>query len=137
MRLKGINERLFNSDKFLEILKDLDNGNKINVSGLLSSSKSSVIYGLYEKINKNIFIIMGNNFDARNIYEDLKFYTDDCIYFQGRENVFYNIEAFSSDLKWDRIKGLKSICDDSRKIVCTSIESLISFYMTEEKLNSL
>ncbi len=137
MRLKGINERLFNSEKFLEILKDLDNGNKINVSGLLSSSKSSIIYGLYQKINKNMFIIMGNNFDARNIYEDLKFYTDDCIYFQGRENVFYNIEAFSSDLKWDRIKGLKSICDGSKKIVCTSIESLISFYMTEEKLNSL
>lgn len=137
MRLGGINDRLFNSEKFGKILNYINKGDKINICGLLSSSKANVIYGLYEKLQKNIFVIMGNNFDARNIYEDLKFYTDDCIYFQGRENVFYNIEAFSSDLKWDRIKCLKSICSDKTKIVCTSVESLISFYMNKESLNSL
>ena len=137
MRLGGINDRLFNSEKFGKILNCINKGDKINICGLLSSSKANVIYGLYEKLQKNIFVIMGNNFDARNIYEDLRFYTDDCIYFQGRENVFYNIEAFSSDLKWDRIKCLKSICSDKTKIVCTSVESLISFYMNKESLNSL
>ena len=137
MRLGGINDRLFNSEKFGKILNYINKGDKINICGLLSSSKANVIYGLYEKLQKNIFVIMGNNFDARNIYEDLRFYTDDCIYFQGRENVFYNIEAFSSDLKWDRIKCLKSICSDKTKIVCTSVESLISFYMNKESLNSL
>ena len=137
MRLNGINDRLFNSEKFLKILNCINKGHKINICGLLNSSKANVIYGLYEKIQKNIFVIMGNNFDARNIYEDLRFYTNDCIYFQGRENVFYNIEAFSYDLKWDRIKSLKSICGDKAKIVCTSVESLISFYMSKESLSSL
>ena len=90
MRLKGINERIFNSEKFQNILYNLDCEQKINVCGLVSSSKSAIIYGIYKKTNKNIFVITSSNFEAKNMYEDLKFYTDECIYFQGKENVFYN-----------------------------------------------
>lgn len=132
MRLKGINERIFNSEKFQNILYNLDCEQKINVCGLVSSSKSAIIYGIYKKTNKNIFVITSSNFEAKNMYEDLKFYTDECIYFQGKENVFYNIEAFSSDLKWDRIKALKEICNGSKKIICTSVDSLVSLYMNKE-----
>ena len=89
MRLKGINERIFNSEKFQNILYNLDCEQKINVCGLVSSSKSAIIYGIYKKTNKNIFVITSSNFEAKNMYEDLKFYTDECIYFIN--NIFYSI----------------------------------------------
>lgn len=136
MRLRGINERLVNSEKFQKILKYLNENRKVNISGLVNSSKSSIVYGLYEDLNKSIFIISSTNYESKRLYEDLKFYTDDCIYFQGKENIFYNMEAFSYDLKWDRIKAFNKICDSSKKIVCLSVESLVSRYMNREKTNS-
>lgn len=137
MKLREINERLFGSEKFQNILNHIDNNNKLNICGLVNSSKASILYGIHKKVDKNIFLLTGTNFQAKKIYEDLKFYTDDCIYFQGKENVLYDIEAFSLDLKWDRINALKNICNDSKKIVCTSVDALVSMYLDKEKIKSL
>lgn len=137
MKLNEFNERLINFDKFQNILYNIKHNKKISLNGLVNSSKSVIIQGIFKNINKNIFVITSSNFEAKNIYEDLKFYTDDCIYFQGKENVFYNMEAFSLDLKWDRIKSFKRICDNSKKIICTSVESLVSLYMNQGITNSL
>ena len=137
MKLREINERLFNSEKFQNLLNHLEENKKLNICGLVNSSKASILYGIHTKTDKNIFLICSNNFQAKKIYEDLKFYTNDCVYFQGKENVLYDIEAFSLDLKWDRIKALKSICSKSKKIICTSVDSIVSMYMDREKIGSL
>ena len=136
MKLREINERLFNSNKFQKLLNHIENNEKTNVCGLVNSSKASILYGIYEKTQKNIFMISSSNFQAKKIYDDVKFYTDECVYFQGKENVLYDIEAFSLDLKWDRIKALKKICGESKKIICTSIDTLVSMYMNKEKIQS-
>ena len=86
MGLDGINKKLLTSEKFQKIVNYLNNNEKVNISGLVNSSKANVLYGIYKVLNKSIFVITSNNLEAKNIYEDLKFYTDDCIYFQGREN---------------------------------------------------
>lgn len=137
MRLNEIKERIVCSSKFQNILKELRENRKISVNGVINSSKSAILYGIFENLNKNIFLINSSNFESKNIFEDLKFYTKHCVYFQARENIFYNIEAFSPDLKWDRIKSLKELLKDEKKIVCTSIESLVSFYMDKDKIKSL
>ncbi len=132
MKLRGINQRLFESEKFQSVLYNLNQNKKINIHGLVDSAKPSIVYGLYKNLRKSIFIISSSNYESKRLHEDLKFYTDDCIYFQGKENIFYNMEAFSLDLKWDRINAFNEICKDSKKIVCLSVESLVSFYMREE-----
>lgn len=137
MRLNGINERLFNSEKFQNIIECLNNNKKGSICGLVNSSKSNVLYGIFEKLNKNVFIITSSSFEAKNIYEDLRFYTDECIYYQGKESIFYNIEAFSPDIKWERIKAFRKICEDSPKIVCISVDSLVSLYMDKIKTQNL
>lgn len=137
MRLKGINEKIFGSSQFQEILSSLKINRKISVCGLVNSTKANILYGIFENSDNNVFLISPSDYEAKSIYDNLKFYTDDCVYFQERENVFYNVEAFSPDLKYDRIIALRDICLNNRKIICTSIESLASLYMNIDNILKL
>lgn len=136
MKLRGINEKIVGSIQFQEILSSLNTNRKMSICGLVNSTKANILYGIFENIHKNVFLISPTDYESKNIYDNLKFYTDDCVYFQERENVFYNVEAFSPDLKYDRIQALRSICSGERKIVCTSVESLTSLYMGRDKIIS-
>ena len=73
-------------------------------------------------------ILTHSDMEAKNIYEDLSFYTNDVYYLPPREIVFYNIDAISGDLRWARLKVIKEMMKDSKKIIVTSIDSLTSVY---------
>ena len=129
MRLKGVLQPLKNNSTFSSILSNIkDKKFPININGLSDSGKSYNIYGIYEEINSPMVILTNNDIEAKNLYEDLCFYTNDVYYFPAKEVVFYNIDAISGDLRWERLKVIKAILDNSNKIIITSIDSLTSIY---------
>lgn len=129
MRLKGLMEPLYKSEGFNCISNAIkDNKYPIAISGLSESSKSYILNGLYENIDKPLFIITHGDMEAKNIYEDLSLYTTDVYYFPSKEVVFYNIESISGDLRWERLKVIKEIIDKKKKIIVTSAEVLSPWY---------
>ncbi|MBX7371019.1 transcription-repair coupling factor [Clostridium chauvoei] len=134
MRLKGVMEPLNNSSHFDEILTNI-NQNKypINIYGLSDSGKSYAIEGIYENIDTPLVILTHSDMEAKNLYEDLIFYTNDVYYFPNKEVVFYNIDAISGDLRWARLKVIKEMLNNKKKIIITSIDSFATIY-TPKKL---
>ena len=129
MRLKGVLEPLRDSSTFNEIIADIkDKKYPININGLSDSGKSYGIFGIYESIESSMIIVTHSDMEAKNIYEDLSFYTNDIYYFPAKEVVFYNIDAISGDLRWARLKVIKEILSSNKKIIVTSIDSLTSVY---------
>lgn len=129
MRLKGALQPLIDSSTFNEIIADIkSNKYPININGLSDSGKSYSIFGIYESINSSMVILTHSDMEAKNIYEDLSFYTNDVYYFPAKEVVFYNIDAISGDLRWARLKVIKEILNNKKKIIVTSIDSLTSIY---------
>lgn len=129
MRLKGALQPLIDSSTFNEIIADIkSNKYPININGLSDSGKSYSIFSIYESINSSMVILTHSDMEAKNIYEDLSFYTNDVYYFPAKEVVFYNIDAISGDLRWARLKVIKEILNNKKKIIVTSIDSLTSIY---------
>ena len=134
MRLKGLFEPLGNNKDFEKILNSINKKRyPINVNGASESGKSYLLYGIYEGLDSSLIICTNSDIEAKNIYEDLIFYTNDVYYFPSKEVVFYNIDAISGDLRWARIKVIKEILNNKKKIIVTSIDSLTSIY-TPKKL---
>ena len=120
----------------IEIITSIkDNKFPININGLSDSGKSYSIFSIYNEIDSPMIILTNNDMEAKNIYEDLSFYTNDIYYFPAKEVVFYNIDAISGDLRWARLKVIKEILNDSKKIIVTSIDSLTSVYTPKELFN--
>lgn len=133
MRLKGVLQPLSENSTFNEIITSIkENKYPININGLSDSGKSYSIFGIYENIDSPMVILTNNDMEAKNLYEDLSFYTNDVYYFPAKEVVFYNIDAISGDLRWARLKVIKEILNSSKKIVVTSIDSLTSVYTPKE-----
>ncbi|MBV1816692.1 transcription-repair coupling factor [Clostridium cochlearium] len=125
MRLNGILKPLKDSKEFKDIKDNIQSGRyPLNITGLEDSSKSYLIKGVYDEIDKPLLILTHSDIEAKNICEDLFFYEPNVHYFPSKEVVFYNIDAISGDLRWERLKIIKRILEPGKKIIVTSIESI-------------
>ncbi len=89
MRLKGVLQPLRENSTFNEIITSIkDNKFPININGLSDSGKSYSIFSIYNEIDSPMIILTNNDMEAKNIYEDLSFYTNDIYYFPAKEVVF-------------------------------------------------
>ncbi|MDD3223326.1 MAG: transcription-repair coupling factor [Clostridium sp.] len=129
MRFKGLIEPLINSTEFSNIAEGIKKGNfPMDVVGISESAKSYFIYSLYEVIDKNVVVVTDSDVEAKKLYEDLSVYIPNVYYFPTREVVFYNIDAVSGDLRWERIKVIKEILKRNKKIIVMSAESFAENY---------
>ena len=134
MRLQGVMQPLKDNMKFKSITEKISEKTfPINIYGISESGKSYIINGIFEENDNSMVVVTHSDVDAKNLYEDLSFYTTDVFYFPVREVVFYNVDAISGDLRWARLKVIKEILQNERKkIKVTSIDALTSLYTPKE-----
>lgn len=129
MRLEGLMKPIKESYKFKNIMNEIARKRfPVGVYGLSESARSYLIYGVYEALNRPVLIVTHSDVEARKLYEDLSLYLPQVYYFPTKEVVFYNIDAISGDLRWERLKVIKQILNSKNKIIITCVESLSSIY---------
>lgn len=133
MRLKGLIQPLKDSREFKEILNAVEKHRyPVGVFGLSESARSYLIHGIYDELDKPFLVVTHNDVEAKNLYEDLSFYIPNVYYFPTKEVVFYNVDAISGDLRWERLKVLREMSKPGKKIIVASIESLAQKYIPFE-----
>lgn len=133
MRLKGLMQPLKDSREFSEIINAVEKHKyPIGVFGLSESARSYLINGVYDELDKPFLILTHNDVEAKNLYEDLNLYIPNVYYFPTKEVVFYNIDAISGDLRWERLKVLREMSKRGKKIIVASVESLAHKYIPFE-----
>ncbi|GAA0781796.1 transcription-repair coupling factor [Hathewaya limosa] len=129
MRLKGLMKPLLENERFSEIKKNMtEKSYPIGVYGISESSKAYLTNAIYNTVNKSILIVTHNDIEARNLYEDLNFFLPNVYYLPTRELVFYNIDAISGDLRWERLKVIREMLREEKKIVITTVDALVAVY---------
>ena len=128
MRLQGLINPLLNSDNFTSIKDALNRNKNLEINGLSESGKSYMINAIYEEQDKSMVIVTHSDVEARNMREDLSFYTQDVYYLPAKEIVFYNIAAISGDLRWARLSVIREILNKKKKIIIVTMDSFATAY---------
>lgn len=129
MRLKGLLEPLEDSREFKSILDSIEQKRyPIGIYGTSESGKGYIIDCIFENIDRSMVIVTQSDMEAKNLYEDLIFYTNEVYYFPAKEMVFYNIDAISGDLRWARLKVINQILNKKKKIIITSVDAFSARY---------
>lgn len=137
MRLKGLIKPFLNSVEFNEINKSIEKDRfPLGVYGLSESSKAYLLFSIFNENNKDILVLTGSDVEAKNLYEDLLLYTPMAYYLPIREVVFYNVDAVSGDLRWERLKIIKEMLSSNKKIIVTTIEAIAPFYAPVDLLKN-
>lgn len=120
---------------FLEAYKDnqifnhlkslLSKRKNLLLTGLNNPSQSNLIFETFNAIDRDLVVIVKDSKNAIALEDDLRFFTEDVIYFPGKEIVFFDSYAHSNDLRNRRIKALSDIKDDKKRIIVTTIESFL------------
>lgn len=127
MRLKGLVDPLMKNNEFKNIIEDLKESRfPFEINGLSDSGKACFIYSIFNECDKSIFIVTSSDVEAKNICEDLSFYYPSVYYLPSKPVVFYNVYAVSGDLRWARLKVIKEMLTEEKKIITTSVESIMS-----------
>lgn len=94
--------------------------------GLNETQKAHVAYGINKELGQQVCIITYNDVEARQIYQDLKFYAGEkAALFPTRDILFYNIEAISDRVEDERMKTIEKIVEEKDCIVVASIDALL------------
>ena len=130
MRFNGLLQPLKESKEFKDILVGIEkNRYPIGIFGLSESARSYLIEGIYDEKETPLVVVTSSDVEAKNIYEDLSLYSADVFYFPSKEVVFYNIDALSGDLRWERLKVIRQMMTNKKKIIVCSIEAFIGAYI--------
>ncbi|WP_040213841.1 transcription-repair coupling factor, partial [Clostridium polynesiense] len=108
----------------------------LGIYGTSESARSYIINGIYEEIDKPLFVFTHSDMEAKNLYEDISLYINEVYYFPAKEVVFYNIDAISGDLRWARLKVIKEMLRPVKKIIIASMEALAAAYTPRELYES-
>ena len=128
-------KQLPNFDKFNNYMGDVNKKiSPIMLSGLVDSSKVHLAYATRFYSEKPICIITYNEIQAKKLIKDLKYFSENVIFFPKREIVTYDYIAESKDLPYERIECLNKIYDNKAKIIVTTIEAVMQKIVPKEIL---
>ena len=129
MRLDGLRQEIYKDNTFKELQKSIkDRKYPVGVYGVSESARAFLISALFGKEKDSLFVFASKDMDAKNLYEDLLLYENEVYYFPAKDVVFYNIDAVSGDLRWERLKVIKELMNGKKKIIVTTIEALTATY---------
>lgn len=139
-------EELGKLEKFKEYEKSLlSKTSPIELSGLSGVGKIELVEATKQYADKNILLVTYNEIQAKKIVEDLKYFSENVLYFPKREIAPYDYDTRNKDLPYERIETLNKIyeilksstdkkCD--RYIIVTTIEALMQKMISREDLYS-
>ncbi|WP_273327161.1 transcription-repair coupling factor [Vallitalea guaymasensis] len=96
----------------------------IYLTGAIDSEKCHLMHALGE--NRNKLIITYNELRAREIYEDMKFFSNDNVFlYPAKDIIFYSADVHSNDIIEQRINIIKKLYDSRGYTVILSIDALM------------
>ncbi len=133
MRFDQLKHEIRNTEGFKNIEEGVSlKRYPIGVYGISDSARAALISSFSGEKEESVYVISNSDMEARRLYEDLLLYDLEVYYLPVREPVFYNPDAVSGDLRWERLKVLKEMTDGKKKIIVSSAEALSLSYMPME-----
>lgn len=116
-----------NSTDYIQVRKNIESRKSpIALYGLNDTQKSHMAYGIQDEVKGQVCIVTYNEMEARQIYEDLKFYAGDrAVFLPSKEIMFYNMEATSQNAQEERMKAIETILEGKDCIVVTAIDTFL------------
>ena len=114
------------SQKFIEIVNKIENDKSpIAISGLNDVGMVNLDVAIHEFTKRPICILTYNEIQAKKIYDDIKYFTDNVVIFPKKEIVTYDYVAESKENLYERIESLNKIKSKKTLIVVTTIEAVM------------
>jgi transcription-repair coupling factor (superfamily II helicase) len=113
-------------EEFNSIQKLIDtNVSPLYISGCIDSQKCHTIYGLGKDDTKIKVILTYNELRAKEIFEDIKFFTKNVYLYPAKDVIFYSADIQSNYILSQRIEVIKAIIEKEEAIIVMTIDAAL------------
>ena len=100
----------------------------IMVSGCLESQKAHLTAALLPEEGASL-IVAENELKAKEIYEDLKLYSREVLYYPARDLIFYQADISGNLLTRQRMRVIQAILEQKKVTVVTSTGGCMDYLL--------
>ena len=120
--------------EFEEIEKSLEkNQGIVQITGCLESQKAHLIHGLSGKTPMRL-VIAGDERQAKEIFEDLRFYDKNTMFYPAKDLLFFQADIQGNLLIRQRMCVIKALLEQKELTVVTSIDGCMDYLMPLEEI---
>ncbi len=122
--MQNLDKLLLASPAYTELLAKIKETGTINISGIKGSADSFLAYSLYKDTGRPVLLIFPDDDSALRAYYDLQaFFNEGLVLFPAREELEGVLLPPSSELKEQRLLGLKELLEGQYKAAVFSNRS--------------
>lgn len=104
--------------------------------GIIEEATGHLIYSIFNKLDRPVFVLLENDRKALELYEKLENFDININYFPALQSNYHLIEDFDYTNKTYRIKTLISLAENKNSVIITSLSAISRKLMNLEKLKS-
>lgn len=93
-----------------------------------TAQKAHFIASFMHEREKRALIVLSSDYEARSLYEDLKFFLGSrvCL-FTSKDYIYYEVDSVSRETVYSRLSVLESLVQNNCAIAVTSAEALLQY----------
>ena len=99
------------------------NGKVYDITGC--ADKAHLVFGIGHDVRSKL-IVTTDEMKARELYEEYRFYEQDCVYFPAKDLLFYQSDIRGNALTRDRMTAIEAILCQEHCTVITTIDALMN-----------
>ena len=131
--MKALTAPLTELGSFQQILEGIAKGNTpVFATGVIDAAKNHLAYSLQAETKRPLFLLTYSELRAKEILEDLTFFTKDCAYYPAKDILFYSADVHSMEMNRQRFLVLERLFKGETPIIVASAEALLDKYPPKE-----
>ena len=131
--MKALTAPLTELGSFQQILEGIAKGNTpVFATGVIDAAKTHLAYSLQAETKRPLFLLTYSELRAKEILEDLTFFTKDCAYYPAKDILFYSADVHSMEMNRQRFLVLERLFKGETPIIVASAEALLDKYPQKE-----
>jgi transcription-repair coupling factor (superfamily II helicase) len=124
------------SAKIKKILRNLENNNKIYLTGLTGSARNFIVSFIINKINRPVLVATPDISSALNYNKDLTLFTDKKVSFLPSQEVSPYEQVWSDpNIREEQLKTLESFKSGEIQVLLTPAKNLLNSFLAQDKIN--
>ncbi len=135
--MKALTEPLLELESYRHLLESIEKRQTpVFVSGVIDVQKSHLIYGLQTHAKRPVVVLTHSEVRAKEIREDLRFFTKEGVYYPARDILFYSADVHSMEMNRQRFLTLERLLDGNCPLLVASMEALMDRFPPKKEFSS-
>lgn len=132
--MKAFIEPLLELDGYKKLLDCIRMKNTpVLATGVIDVQKTHMMYAIQEHLNRPVFIITASELKAKEIWEDMQFFSENTLYYPSKDVIFYSADVHSKDIIKKRFQVMNALLKGEPIHIVASIEALFDRLVPKEK----